>query len=453
MEIMRILMNRTIQFYPEAALRLADDFMRFPQSTDADRLVFVQLAQQLGQLEWADRYLAGLEQANFPEQSGEGRSLRRSIAVQKILTGSHEEGLEIFESLVKDDPEDAALPGIFQIVLNADPPMSVEEELLTLLLEVRNANVQLLLGALDRLMEIDPLREDRWRTYAAEKLLMEAPSLVGAWLIRNGGSGQLIGKLSGRKDLPGEACRMLAEAYLKEENPRGALETVERFHGAIGAANSAYLSARAHLLAGQEDMAYEKWREAYNLALGSDAFPMMKNLGLLAIQLDQPVTALRCLYAALNAGIRFDEAQAGTLLELTLRYGNLPQSIKVGEYLNETFPDDPVHKNNLAYFKFLAEQDLNEQVQWMRELSGEYPEVSNYQLTLALGLLKIGRQNEAYRLIQNTNIDWGEAGNRAQLIYAVILGANNQRVVAEGLLQNIDMEALIPEEKALLESM
>jgi hypothetical protein len=125
----------------------------------------------------------------------------------------------------------------------------------------------------------------------------------------------------------------------------------------------------------------------------------------------------------------------------------------VASFLSETFPDNEIHKNNLSYFKFLAEEDIEKHVEIMRNLTERNPDITHYQLTLALGLLKSGRQNEAARLIRNTAINWAEADNRAQLIYAIILSANDQRIVAEGLIQNIDMEGLILEEKALLETM
>lgn len=451
--ILRILVGRAIRFYPEAGLELADLLIQYPKATDRDLLVSAQLAQNLGQVERATEYLSALGDTGPEEGSPEAGFSARIRATQFMLTGEYEKGLEAFEGLISSNPADPNLPGIFQIVLRTKLPMSIEEAFLNLLLELEAADVDSQLAGLQRLTEIDPLREEKWLTYAAENLLQKEPENVGAWMIRNGGAEMVVAGLSQKAGLSEDACRILVEAYLNEGRHELALQTLAQFPDTLTSAMHAYLSARAYLIGGDTDMAYEKWHEAYNQALSSDAFPMMKNLGILAVQLDQPMTALQCLYASLTAGIPFTENQAQGLLDLTLKYGNLGQSIKVASYLKENFPDKPVHKNNLAYFKFLAEEDLDTQVEFMRELSEEYPEIQNYRLTLALGLLKIGRQNEASRLIQNTSINWGEAGNRAQLIYAVILGATNQRVVAEGLMQNIDMDALIPEEKALLEAM
>jgi hypothetical protein len=88
----------------------------------------------------------------------------------------------------------------------------------------------------------------------------------------------------------------------------------------------------------------------------------------------------------------------------------------------------------------------------MRTLVEDYPDVTQYRLTLALGLLRIGRTNEAKRLLDSTAIDWASAGTRGKMIYAAVLAASNQRVVADGLIQNIDFSELIPEERALLDT-
>jgi hypothetical protein len=148
----------------------------------------------------------------------------------------------------------------------------------------------------------------------------------------------------------------------------------------------------------------------------------------------------------------FSEAEAGRLLQLSLDYGSLAQTVPVAAYLTERFPQKPVHINNLAYFHFLSERNLEEGIASMEKLVEEYPERQAYRLTLALGLLKAGSFNKANRLIESGQIDWDEVGQRGQLIYAAILAANDQRVVAQGLLQNIDPEQLIPEERALMPS-
>ena len=357
-----------------------------------------------------------------------------------------------FEALIDKNPTDPGLTELIQIVLQTDVPISYEKDYLTLLLKTPPNNVSVFLAALERLIEVDPLRENEWKAFSAERLLPLNPERVGTWLNQHDGMAFVIDYFSLQTDpLSEPAAIVLVEACINANALEEAHAWLEKEKAVISQGPYAYLKARTYTLQGMPEEAWEFWQEAHSTAMTTDAFPLMKNLGILAIQIDQPITALQSLYTAFSAGIPFSEEQAKTLLGLTLNYGTLQQSIKVAAYLNEENPDTPLHQNNLAYFNFLAETNLDQSVELMRTLVEEYPEATNYRLTLALGLLKIGRINEANRLLQNTSIDWKNAGNRAQLIYAVVLSANNQRVVAEGLLQNIDEESLIPEEKALLE--
>jgi tetratricopeptide (TPR) repeat protein len=216
--------------------------------------------------------------------------------------------------------------------------------------------------------------------------------------------------------------------------------------------SSAFLQSQIFAQQDRIDEAIEFWKEAYQGVVGTNRFPLMKNLGLLALQLDQPVNAMQSLYTAFSAGIPFNEIQAGKLIGLTMEYGSLRQAIQVADYLAGRFSDSPVHQNNLAYFRFLAEEQVEESVEVMRGLVEEYSDIPQFRLTLALGLVKSGRSNEANRLLKSTNINWQETSTRGLLIYCVVLAASDQQTLAQGLLQSLDTEVLIPEEKALLES-
>lgn len=453
--ILRTLLNRSIQLYPEAAMTFGELLLEYPGHVEADSLVFAQVAQGFGEVDRAGELIKDLRQAHAPdEDSNEARLINRLEAIQLLLTGQLDESIEAFEKIVQVNPGDPDLPRVMQNMRAVEMPISIEKRYLALMLKLENTGVPISLSVLQRLLEIDPIREDDWKAYAAEQLLQEDPGMVSAWLLNNGGATRVIESLRpGIESADENSAVSLVEAYLLEGQPEEAKQVLLQSVDRINPATYAYLGSRVFHALGDNEMAYEKWEESHNAAMASDAYPIVKNLGLLALDLGQPVTALQSLYSALNAGIPFSERQSQTLLDLTLRFGTLRQSIKVAQFLNDTFSSNPVHKNNLAYFKFLAEEEVDSHVAIMRELSDQYPEITHYRLTLALGLLKVGRKNEAARVIQSTSIDWAEADSRAQLIYAVILSANDQRVVAEGLVRNIDLDGLILEEKALLETM
>jgi hypothetical protein len=151
--------------------------------------------------------------------------------------------------------------------------------------------------------------------------------------------------------------------------------------------------------------------------------------------------------------VGFSEDEASQLLSLNLRYGSLIQSIQIAESLADKYSSNPDNINNLAYFNFLLNRNLDQSLEISRNLTTKYPAVYSYKLTLALGLLKNGRTNEASRLIDDSRIELTSLGSRGKMIYAAILAANGQEAIARGLVQNIDMSELIPEEAALIESL
>jgi tetratricopeptide (TPR) repeat protein len=342
---------------------------------------------------------------------------------------------------------------VFKSILASELPLSVEGPFLKLYLKLPVDNVPTSISVLSRLVKIEPLETADWIDYAIRNLLEKDPVLVGSWLTDVDASEAVIGTLSAK--LPAispDECLILVNAYLSEEDAAQAQATLDATKGLLDPVVEAYLLSQILLLNGDREGAIVYWDEAHQGLLGSNRFPMMKNLGILALKLDQPVNGMQSLYTALTAGIPFSQQLAGQLIELTLKYGSLRQSTQVAEYLANTYSDSVIHKNNLAYFKFLAEEQVEENVEVMRELVDGYPDVPQFRLTLALGLVKAGRTNEANRLLKSTDINWDTTSTRGLLIYAVVLAASDQRTLSEGLVQNIDMDELIPEEKALLEA-
>ncbi len=453
--VLRIIASQAIRYAPGRALPLAELLFAYPDSTDEDRLAVVQLAQSLGEQALAGNLLAQLEaNRTFADDSRAGQHLRRHRAVQLMLDGQYEEGLAAFAELAASTPEEPALHDAFRLAINQKGlPVDVQRRILAQYLELPVSQPGLSLAVLSRLLEIDPLREEKWLDYAARELLRKAPVLAGRWLMENRGTGRVIAELEpDMAALDGEARVMLLEAYLAEGNPQGARNTLRAAGDRLPAGLNEYFHCRIALLEGDRAEALERWRAAHNIALNSTAFPLLQNLGLVALQLDQPQNALQSLYTAFTAGVPFTQRQLNTLLQLTLEHGTLAQTVRVAQVLHEAAPDDPVHANNAAYFKFLAEQDLDASVEMMRRLVEAYPDIPQYRLTLALGLLKVGRSNEARRLIESKSVNWSTAGPRGQMIYAAVLAANNQRVLAEGFIQNIDLSKLLPEERSLLQA-
>lgn len=451
--ILMELIERAIDQAPEKALVFAGILAAREDPDGRERLKAVALAQEQGAPRVAGILLRSLADAKpFAEGSRTERRFRRHLAVQAILEDRFEDGMDAFAELLAGGTPADSVQSSFRLVLErSDMPLHIEKAVLREYMRTSVTDPAFRLSVLGRLMAITPLRREEWVEYALARVLPMAPGLTARWLQDQGRSDQVIHALSpGRPDLPVPEALALIEAHLEEDQPMEAGEVLAESGSGFTEGTRNYYQSRIFSALGDNEKAFGYWRQAHNAALGIKAFPLLQNLGFLALELGQPVNALQCLYTAFSSGVSFDEAQMAELMDLTLRHGTLPQTIRVAEALLHQYPGNPVHRNNLAYFKFLAQQDVEESVSAMRQLVREYPDIIQYRLTLALGLLVIGRNNEAKRLLDSTAFDWEQAGTRGQMIYAAVLARNDQRIVAEGLIQSIDFSQLIPEEESLL---
>jgi hypothetical protein len=452
-EILRILLNRIVPYMPNEALLLADILIMYPGSTDQDKLGIIQLAQNLGEMDKAEQYLRGIDgETAFEAGSDQALRLERIKAIQLIMEQRFETAISAIEIIAEEQPDDPGLQNLFKTAFAFEIPLEIERELLRIYLDLPVYSVRTSLSVIARLMEIDPLGEDHWIEYATQNLLHRDPLLVGQWLTSIGASQKIINSLGDKPDKSANEYLLLVNSFLEVRNPEKAQEALAVSRDQFDPSIVAYLQARILEQQDKMDEAFEFWKDSYQGAMSGKTFPLLKNLGILAIDLNQNVSALQALYTAFSSGVPFDSNEAGELLNLTLKYGILLQSIEVATYLVEQNPDETGYQNNLAYFRFLAEQKVEESIEQMRVIVDADPDIPQYRLTLALGLLKAGRINEADRLVQSTNVDWNRMDTRGKMIYAVVLAATEKRVLAEGLIQNMNLEELIPEEKALLEA-
>lgn len=453
--VLRSLANQAARPRPELAVRLAGMLLETEEATLSDTIGLIQLQQDLGKYAEAGDLLEPLAEEDPQDMEPALRQrLARLLAFNDLATGRYPEALERFEVLVETQGDQPPLHETFRRALDLELPISFQRSFFPLYLEMPILSPLLSLFVLERLMELDPLQEERWLSYAVDRILPGNPALAAQWLTGHESHEEIVqGLESLETPLTREQYMALIEAHLALGQAAGARESLNQARDLLKPVHLEYYQARIHLLEEDRDSAQEYWTAAHNAALGDNAYEMLKALGFLAIELDQPVNALQSLYTAFTAGIPFTAPEASRLITLTLSYGSLNESMKVAEYLHKTYPGEPVYVNNLAYFKFLAGEELDTHVDNMRELVEEYADVAQYRLTLALGLLKVGRNNEAMRLLQSKTINWNETSTRGQLIYAAVLSANDQQLAAEGFIQNIDLEELILEEKALIEAL
>lgn len=444
---LRLLANRLAPTLPEAALQMAELLLESPDSTQEDHLGFIRLAQDMGEMakarEWMDK---------LPEDALQSPAGHLLTIVQQFLEEKYSTALQGLRKQVNSNPAQEGLRDAFRSILQRDLPVGTESDILELYLLLPELPYLSALYAVDRLLAISPLQTEEWVQYAIEQLLPRKTLSTGEWLLLKDQAEPLIRELEERGELSRDETLALLKAYLQEEQAPQAEQLLQESRSRFDTTIASFFEARVYHQLDQPERAFNAWMDAERGATASDRFPLLKQLGFLALEMGRSINALQTLQTAFSAGMDFSEREAARLLQLSLDYGTLAQTIPIAAYLAEKFPQNPVHINNLAYFHFLDERNLEEGIASMEKLVEEYPERQAYRLTLALGLLKAGSFNKANRLIESGQIDWNEVGERGQLIYAAVLAANDQRVVAQGLLQNIDPENLIPEERALMPS-
>lgn len=453
-EALRFLINRFVPVLPEEALELGQLLLQFPGSSIEDRLGVIELAQNQERTVLAGTLLDEIDATALPDESPLALRYERALAINAIAAGRHEEGLAILLRQIEHEENPDLLRQSLERALRYEVSVDAERSLLRGFLELPVENPFISLRVLRRLTEISPLRERDYHAYAATQLLSLAPVEVSQWLSSRGNPELAIKTLHALEEPASPKAKGLAlvESHLANKDTASAQQALEEAWPDFSPPLANYLQARIHFQADDKEAAIENWIAARDAAAAGDDFQLLKNIGFLALELEQHMNALQSIYTAFASGIPFEEQQLLSLLQLAIDYGTLTQTMAVCEHLVSAYPERSIYQNNLAYFHFLAEESVEESVQVMRNLVKDYPDINQYKLTLAFGLLKAGRSNEASRLIQSTNVDWEEAGTRGQMIYASVLAASDQRLAAEGLIQNLDTASLLPEERALLES-
>jgi DNA-binding SARP family transcriptional activator len=145
-----------------------------------------------------------------------------------------------------------------------------------------------------------------------------------------------------------------------------------------------------------------------------------------------------------------DRAYAG-LIRIAERNGGTRTLREIMRDLSARHPDDPAPQNDLAYLNLL----LNERVEASKEtaeaLHKAHPNVMAYRNTLALAYLRLDDPASARKLYEDLNLDWKMLQPGWQAVHAAVIGANGDAQNARVLAKEIPLNALKPEEHALIQ--
>lgn len=165
--------------------------------------------------------------------------------------------------------------------------------------------------------------------------------------------------------------------------------------------------------------------------------------------IDQPGLAERTLNR-----IAEEPAAARTAFEALIglhrRQQNTPALLAVLERMERRWNTDPVVMNDLLYVRLLTDRNFVQAAEAARIAATKNPGVLPFQITHALGLLRLGRPAEAMSLFEGSNLQLAQMLPQQRAVFAAILAANGDESSARDVARLIDRGALLPEEIALL---
>ena len=146
---------------------------------------------------------------------------------------------------------------------------------------------------------------------------------------------------------------------------------------------------------------------------------------------------------AANEGARPDALRA--------QLRNLPpdapasEGLSITEELLQVLPDDPSAQLSAAYFRLMAGKDIEASAATAEKFLAADPESADLRRVAALGRLRTGKAAEGLAI-------WPGDGdeNRWRALHTALLRASGQTKAAERAAQDMDIETLSTEDKALL---
>lgn len=138
------------------------------------------------------------------------------------------------------------------------------------------------------------------------------------------------------------------------------------------------------------------------------------------------------------------------LIQLGEMKGDTQGLLDLLKKMSADYPSNITIKNDTAYLQGLLNTNLPEARRSAEELVNSRPEVPAHHVTLALCLIRAGQINEAERVLDDLELQWDQAlpGWKSVRIHALKHSGRGQE--ADALKQNLNQEALKPEEIELL---
>jgi hypothetical protein len=187
-------------------------------------------------------------------------------------------------------------------------------------------------------------------------------------------------------------------------------------------------------------------------ARARDAFTALKELGLNALDQGSLADAYDALYYTFQAGEPFSPDELDRLLQLAREQGTLLQTVRIAEARARLSGGDQGKQADFYYYRFLARENIRQTLIKAQEFLADYPNDQQVRMAVMLGLLMSNEAPEALKFLEEIPVDLTTPDVRFRLVYACVLAANGQSVVADGIREGIPVDVLLPTEADLLKA-
>ena len=381
-----------------------------------------------------------LTSVSQPEQRNAAWKIIETLSQQKVETG-----LEALVTLAqrsaaafsnKTTLEDSTIPTPQSIAdaLDANPKSAAKH----------------FLFAMDLRLLIDPLRKNEMIKLAEEKFTKSDDDLeaLTAWLYGKGEFRKIL------THLPANVASHRRSLFLQSLDAMAAMgqwkEVADAINGAsfsLDRVTAEMYLARCSKELGEKAATDNHWQAAINAANGNPQQLMLvadyaEKAGNIAVAKTGFLAATEARSDLLPAFQR--------LLVIAQAEGDTVGLNTLLKRMSLQWPDEGAVRNDLAYTDLLLQKNMEEATKTAEALFAKDPQSLPYRITLSLAKLRSGNFGDATDVLDNLTGNMGPLEGRKLAVQAAALWAGEKKSEAQTTLQNVKLDSLFPEERALV---
>ncbi|MBC2606276.1 hypothetical protein [Pelagicoccus albus] len=448
--VLKTLLNANGELDSELGLDLAQRLERSGDADENELLMLAYYAQEQGELELAKTKLTNLQSEGEPSYQ-----LRYLVARQALIEG--DTGEAIAEALPGLESEGSGQFArlLLQIAQNKTVSNEHRQDATAALIEQEELPFPLWLAAAGLAWE----QGEQMRNSAIASGLEQAskyPLEVARFLAAHEEAAKALEILEQSGELRKSplgfgtelSCLVKLERY---QEAKALLSTSEVYISSLTLASGRLLLAFA---TGSAEEVQNLWKKGIALAAEETNVSLsLGHLAKLAFDYQQPKLALEAFRKSSQAGPLegLPSQLLLSYLELERQQGNTERCLQLAKLCENQNPDNLAIRAWTAYFQVLLDQEILNAKDTLSRILQSNSSLPLAQDGLTLAFLKTGQPKRALALLPEELETDGQASSRLAIWYAT-LEANQASEKAQAIRAEIDVQALLPEEKSLLES-